>query len=66
MNKNKHYLLLTAGIILINAETLVRNTYSIPDFVNGILKGLGIVSFTAFIYYCLKSKNAASKEVHHK
>lgn len=66
MKKNKHYLLLVTGIVLINAETILRHTYPISDFVNGILKGVGIVAFTAFIYYSLKLKSTGSTEVHNK
>ena len=63
MKKNRHYLLLLTGILLINAEIVLRPGYSVSDFFSGMLKGLGIVAFVAFIYYSLTVKNVSSEEV---
>lgn len=65
MKKNRTYLLLLSGIILINTGTVLSSDL-IPDFVNGMLKGIGIVSFAAFIYYSVKLKNPGSEQVHKK
>ncbi|HAO05433.1 MAG TPA: hypothetical protein DCQ50_00305 [Chryseobacterium sp.] len=60
MKKNAHYLLLVIGMLLINAGIVIAHIYPVNDFLNGMLKGLGIVSLVAFIYYSIKFRKLKS------